>query len=63
MMNNDLNARVPYRPIQTPNLVTEASIDPALGSLFEFEKGFGKMTEPSPQKKRIPSQMNIKKNK
>lgn len=57
MMNNDLNARVPYRSLTAPQLVTEASVDPALNSLFEVEKGLGKIDETTPVKKRIPSQM------
>ena len=61
MMDRNLNARVPYRPVQTPAMVSEANIDPALGSLFEIEKGLGKLNQLEKDQKRIPSQMDSKK--
>lgn len=57
MMNNDLNARSPFRPATQTQLIMEAGVDPALNSLFEIEKGLGKIDENRLDKKRIPSQM------
>ena len=58
MMDRDLKSRVPYRVVQAPAMVSEANIDPALGSLFEVEKGLDKLNQSENVKKRIPSQMN-----
>ncbi len=58
MMDNSFNARIPYRPINSPQLVMEANLNPGLDSLFEVEKGLGKMDEGKPKQKRIPSHMN-----
>jgi hypothetical protein len=65
MMNNDLHVRVPYRSVNPPQLTTEASVDPALNSLFEVEKRLGNMSNETSagSNKRVPSQMGYKKNK
>jgi hypothetical protein len=61
MMDNDLKGRTPYRSVKAPSLTTEASVDPALGSLFEVEKGLGNMGEKPIDKSRVPSQMTSRK--
>lgn len=60
MMDNDLKSRTPYRAVKTPPLVSEAAVDPALGSLFEFEKGLNQKNSEKEQK-RVPSQTVLKK--
>lgn len=57
MMDNDLKGRTPYRTVKAPYLTSEASVDPALGSLFEVEKGLGNISEKPVDKSRVPSQM------
>jgi len=58
MMDNSFNSRVPYRSVTAPPLVMEAAVNPALNSLFEVEKGLGKMDESVQKQKRIPSYMS-----
>jgi hypothetical protein len=57
MMDNDLKAQAPYRTVKAPSLTTEASVDPALGSLFEVEKGLGNINERPFEKRRNPTQI------
>ncbi len=57
MMNNDHNTNVSYRTVKAPQLTIEASVDPALNSLFEVEKGLGNISESRSDRKRVPSQM------
>lgn len=57
MMDRDLKSRVPYRSVQTPSFIAEASVDSALGSLFEIEKGLGTLNQTDKPQKRVPSQM------
>jgi len=60
MMDNDLKSRSPYRAVKTPPLVSEAAVDSALDSLFEFEKGLTQKNSEKEQK-RVPSQTILKK--
>ena len=61
MMNNESDARVPFRAIQTPNYRAEASlIDPSVNQLLQMEDVLSQVPQPGivkREKRRTPSRL------